>query len=436
VVTFDATMPGTSAAAWNSLVATAREFDIEPYTELLVIAAHPDDETLGAAGLIARFADSGRPVRVVVVTDGAASHPHFAPVTPAELARLRAEESRRALALLAPEADLELFGFPDGATREHSSRISDALRLAISRTAATALVAAPWHGDGHRDHRVVSEAVARVIEDRALVEYPIWMWHWATPDDDRVPPLAIVSIDRARKSAAIAEHESQLTAWGAAPAVLASEFVEHFHRDVEVLIDSEHSLGGAYFDELYARRDDPWRLATRWYEQRKRAITVASLPRHRFVRGLEIGSSVGMLTAMLQDRCDELVAVDISAAAVDATRARVGDRVSVRQADVTQGLPRGPFDLVVVSEVGYYLSPGALGTLVNGIVALLADDAVVVVCHWRHPVPEYLQGGDAVQELIASRIGLARVASHLESDFALDIYATDPRSVAAREGLV
>jgi hypothetical protein len=59
----------------------------------------------------------------------------------------------------------------------------------------------------------------------------------------------------------------------------------------------------------------------------------------------------------------------------------------------------------------------------------------VLVCHWRHPVPAYLQTGDAVHTLVASRIGLRRLVSHLEHDFTLDVYSADARSVAVREGL-
>ncbi|CAN5361294.1 hypothetical protein BH11ACT2_BH11ACT2_16810 [soil metagenome] len=435
-MTFNSSVAGTAADAWDELLESARRFELDGFTELLVIAAHPDDETLGTAGLIGACADRGLPVRVVVVTDGAASHPHSPTHTPQALAVLRANETARALAILAPGATCEFLGYPDGQTRERADEIERALRDEIAATAATALIAVPWQGDGHRDHRVVSERAAAVVGGQTLVEYPIWMWHWADAHDERVPTLSALPIDATRKAKAIAAHATQIAPLSARTgdeAMLSPEFVEHFRRGVEVFIESD-SMREGYFDALYARRDDPWYLATRWYEERKRAVTMASLPRRRFGRTLEIGSSIGMLTELLRDRSDDLVSIDIAAAAVEATRSRVGDTVTVLQTDAAAGLPDGQYDLIVVSEIGYYLTVDALARLVADIVAHLAPGATVVACHWRHPT-DYLQTGDAVHAGIAENIGLARIASHLEPDFVLDVYSADPRSVAAREGL-
>ncbi|WP_336493121.1 SAM-dependent methyltransferase, partial [Methylobacterium nigriterrae] len=82
------------------------------------------------------------------------------------------------------------------------------------------------------------------------------------------------------------------------------EFLEHFRDWREVV--SVSSVGD-HFDELHTRSDDPWSVRTRWYERRKRAITMASLPRKRFTRALEIGCSIGELSAELADRCDRLL---------------------------------------------------------------------------------------------------------------------------------
>jgi len=80
------------------------------------------------------------------------------------------------------------------------------------------------------------------------------------------------------------------------------------------------SLPGSYFDDLYAAAEDPWSLRTRWYEQRKYALTTAVLPRRRYADAVEVGCSVGELTAALAQRCDRLTAWDVSAAAVEQTR--------------------------------------------------------------------------------------------------------------------
>ena len=77
-------------------------------------------------------------------------------------------------------------------------------------------------------------------------------------------------------------------------------------------------LPDAYFDEMYAGGDDPWQLSTRWYEQRKYAITLAMLPRRRYRHAFEPGCSIGTLTALLAQRCDRVTAVDVAEAAVQA----------------------------------------------------------------------------------------------------------------------
>jgi SAM-dependent methyltransferase len=112
------------------------------------------------------------------------------------------------------------------------------------------------------------------------------------------------------------------------------------------------------------------------------------LPRERFRRGLEVGCSTGALAEDLAARCDALVALDASASAVAAATARLGPlaHVDVRRAAVPDQWPEGQADLVVVSEVGYFLSPTGLEGLARRIAASLAPDGVVVLCHWRHPV--------------------------------------------------
>ena len=193
-----------------------------------------------------------------------------------------------------------------------------------------------------------------------------------------------------------------------------------------------------YFDELYARRDDPWSLRTRWYESRKRAITVASLPRERYASALEIGCSTGELTALLATRCDSLLAIDISSAAVVQASERTSalPQVRVELQDATVRFPHGRFDLVVLSEVGYYWDEPTLRNVIAQITGHLTDDATVLVCHWRHPVDDYPLGGDETHDIIRDSIGLHRIGIHDETDFLIEVYTTDARSVADIEGLL
>jgi len=93
----------------------------------LVLAAHPDDETLGAGGLIAASAANGARVEVIIATDGAASHPDSPTHTPDQLARQRREEATEAVARLDPQATLTFLGLPDGALRHCQRALEQAL---------------------------------------------------------------------------------------------------------------------------------------------------------------------------------------------------------------------------------------------------------------------------------------------------------------------
>ena len=200
------------------------------------------------------------------------------------------------------------------------------------------------------------------------------------------------------------------------------------------------SLDGQFFDDFYREQgEDPWGFTDRWYEQRKRAVTLASLPRPRFRRALEVGCSVGVLTSDLAPRCDELLALDVAGAAVALARERTRGLPSVRveQMAVPAQWPEGTFDLVVLSEVGYYLSLDELTSLCDRSIGSLSPDGVLVACHWRHPVAEYPLRGDTVHGVLRSRTEVVALARHEEEDFLLDVLVRPPAvSVAGQTGLL
>jgi LmbE family N-acetylglucosaminyl deacetylase/protein-L-isoaspartate O-methyltransferase len=442
VVTFDATLPGTSAERWQPLMQHCAPLSLEGVTELLVLSAHPDDETLAAGGLIASAAARGIAVQVVIVTDGSASHPDSPTTTPGDLARMRAREAFEAIGLLAPDASLSLLGVADGQVRENEAAVTAAIDAAVADADSRALVLAPWRGDGHRDHRLVGELAAAAAQrhGRRLIEYPVWMWHWGTPESvdlSDARAFTLSAAERRTKGRAIAAHRSQVAALSPQPgdeAMLRPDFLEHFDAAHELFFAADATLDQQYFDALYERNPDPWRFATRWYEKRKRAITLASLPAERYASGLEIGCSIGLLTADLAERCDRLLAVDVAEAAVRQARQRA-PLATVEQRDVTRDYPEGSFDLVVLSEVGYYLSTPALARLLTAIAASLSPTGVLVACHWRHPVADYPLSGDEVHDAI-SALGLHPVARHVEDDFVLEVLSRSSLSVAGAEGLL
>ncbi|AJZ57490.1 class I SAM-dependent methyltransferase [Paraburkholderia fungorum] len=200
------------------------------------------------------------------------------------------------------------------------------------------------------------------------------------------------------------------------------------------------SSTATYFDELYKSSDDPWHLREGWYEHRKRSLTLALLPRPRYRNAFEPGCANGELTAALASRCDALLAADLHETAVRLARERVAGlpQVSVEQRRVPQQWPTeaGPFELIVISELAYYLDAADLETLAARIAASLTPDGTLLACHWRRPFAEALASADAAHALFDARCGLSRLAHHDEADLLIDVWSYDARSVAQREGLL
>ncbi|GLP73969.1 methyltransferase [Mycobacterium antarcticum] len=197
-------------------------------------------------------------------------------------------------------------------------------------------------------------------------------------------------------------------------------------------------LPDSYFDDVYAGARDPWALAERWYEARKYAITMAMLPHPRYRHAFEPGCSIGTLTERLIGRCDHVTACDVARAALDTTRERIGDapNLTLALASLDDEWPGTDVDLVVLSEVAYYLAADTLREVLDRECARLADGATVVAAHWRHPVGDYPLSGDEVHGLIADTDGLTGVARYRDDDVVIDVLLKgQAQSVAARTGV-
>ncbi|MFD8328017.1 SAM-dependent methyltransferase [Streptomyces lydicus] len=199
-----------------------------------------------------------------------------------------------------------------------------------------------------------------------------------------------------------------------------------------------------YFDAMYATAADPWDLAGRWYEQRKYALTLASLPRTRYRAAFEPGCSVGVLTRLLAARCDHLLAADRVPAAVTAATARTRDlpHVEVRRLAVPDAWPEGTFDLVVLSELLYYFDAATLRDTLGRTLDSLEPGGTLVTVHWNHPVREHCRTGPEVASALAAVPALHLLTEVRDTDFTLQIHGrrypdgTPPSSPAAQEGLV
>ncbi|NWA05768.1 PIG-L family deacetylase [Pseudomonas gingeri] len=217
--------PGTSLQQWqgsrrlHSVPTITREALLEPGRRLVIVAPHPDDEVLMCGGLLASLASSPADLLLISVTDGEGSHPHSTLWPAARLRAVRPRESTEALARLGIDCRhlpwLRL-GLADAQVAASETSLVRQLRD-ILRPGDQLLTT--WRHDAHCDHEAVGRACAAAAQDchAALLEVPVWAWHWASPEDPRLPwtrarklPLAPHAI--AAKRRAIEAHASQLAA--------------------------------------------------------------------------------------------------------------------------------------------------------------------------------------------------------------------------------
>jgi SAM-dependent methyltransferase len=184
------------------------------------------------------------------------------------------------------------------------------------------------------------------------------------------------------------------------------------------------TIDRSVFDDLYREGGDPWSFDTSEYEARKRVVTLASLPRPRYRRVFEPGCSIGSLTELLAERCDELLAVDVSELAVARTRERIGRRpgVHVEQLEVPAQWPGRTFDLIVLSELGYFLASVELDSLLERAAQSLAPGGELIAVHWLGPIDGYPLDGRDVHQRIAERPELSRIVHHQEPEFLLEVF--------------
>ncbi|MFY0727228.1 SAM-dependent methyltransferase [Pseudomonas sp. NFX15] len=191
------------------------------------------------------------------------------------------------------------------------------------------------------------------------------------------------------------------------------------------------SLSSDYFERMFDASDDPWSFRTRWYEKRKRDLTLACLPKQRYQRIFEPACANGELSALLAQRCDALLCQDINHKAVDLARRRLAGLAHVRieQARMPADWPEGTFDLIVLSEVGYFLDAREWHLVIEQALRSLSNDGAVLACHWRHPVEGCAQNGDDVHAALADRLPMHRLVRHEEPDFLLDYWCRSPTTI-------
>ena len=178
-----------------------------------------------------------------------------------------------------------------------------------------------------------------------------------------------------------------------------------------------------YFRDMYDRSPDPWGFDGRWYERRKFDITIASLPRPRFRRALEAGCANGSLTELLAPRCDELVAFDVVDDVVERCRQRTAElgRVNVVHASFPDFWPSGGGDLVVWSEIAYYIAGLSADRAISGLRRWLEPGGVIVAVHYTGET-NYPRPGSAIVPWLDQVEFLRRRCHVVDDDFELGVW--------------
>lgn len=189
-----------------------------------------------------------------------------------------------------------------------------------------------------------------------------------------------------------------------------------------------NTLNQTYFDDVYRANEDPWNFTTSDYERDKYKDTIDSLGQNRYQKAFEIGTSIGVLTAQLAQRCDQLLTVDASELPLKQARERLKNvpHITIQQMAIPDQFPNGMFDLIVVSEVAYYWSMADLRRAQQLMVEHLQPGGQLMLVHWTPNVHDYPLTGDNVHEefLAIARDGqpLRHLHGHRKETYRLDLF--------------
>lgn len=175
----------------------------------------------------------------------------------------------------------------------------------------------------------------------------------------------------------------------------------------------------AYFEQLYNKNRDPWNFVCSIYEKEKYHNSIATLGNKRFQSGFEIGCSIGVLTKMIAERCDCLLAVDVVETALTdaADRCKHAKHVSFENRQMPQDWPcKVKFDLIVCSEILYFLSPEDISTLADRMSRSLIPGGNILLVNYTGKIQEPCNGDDAASIMITQTSSFCSLSTHLKSD--------------------
>lgn len=395
---------------------------------LLVIAPHADDEILGAGAIMARAAQGGARVAVVVATDGTASDPGRDATV---LAAMRRDECRAGLDRMLGHVPALLFlDQPDGSLS--SNAIPRAQMAALSAFCAdvepdTVLVTDP--ADGHPDHKAAFGIASRIVGagiGRMLQVMPVSQRVDCLFDPTGFAPIAVGDF-AARKRAALAAHRSQLdpvAGFSLAPDICDAFTTNEYVRTAYDRLDQVNdAIPAAHFESLFTNSPDPWRYDSESYERDRFRRTAAALSGRRYRSALELGCANGALTEQLAPLCDRLLATDTSRAALSAARDRLGALADVvlEQRTMPQDMPDERFDLIVASDMLYYLGLEGIVALMAAIERSATRDASILLASYLGETETVITGEMAAEIAIAHLPGWTRIHAERTNRLRIDV---------------
>jgi len=193
----------------------------------------------------------------------------------------------------------------------------------------------------------------------------------------------------------------------------------------------------AAFDALYRDDADPWSTSERWYEERKRGLVLASLPKRRFADAYEAGCGNGNLSVELAARCDVVEASDASREALVRAKARPALPPNIRfvQHLLPADWPDRAYELIVLSEVLYFLAPADIDSIAARVGLYARDADTVIACDWRAPIEGHSLTGEEAHRRFGRTLAQATLCEYIDDDLIITVWGRDARSLAVREGI-
>lgn len=170
---------------------------------------------------------------------------------------------------------------------------------------------------------------------------------------------------------------------------------------------TEPVTSAEFFDRLYRKAGDPWNFRHSTYEQQRYDTIVHWLADRRYTAAFEPGCAIGELTAKLAPLCDHLEAMDFSPAAVKQAqeRCRQWPHVQIHAGALPDDLPPRHWELIVLSEIGYYFTPDTLTSLLERLQSQLLPGGRLIACHWLGHSDDHRLHGSEVHRILEETLG-------------------------------